>query len=117
VEELRVLVVTCPEAIQSARPPFRQLLAQLSDSESSSLTCCVLGDDARLGKKAAERKVKMQVVGVFAVEAVLLAVLRQQLDLTESSSSHRIDVRALMVSDSSTGSKKTKQKERNSRRS
>jgi len=105
-------VVTCPEAIQSARPPYRQLLAALSDAEAAaSLTYCVLSNSvAMLGKKADETKSKIQVVGVFAVEAVLLAVLRQQLDLTESASSHRIDVRALLVSDSSTGSKKTKPK-------
>lgn len=128
-EALSVLVVTCPEAIQAARPPFRQLLAQLLDTESATLTCQIVGDgnDATgpgKKKKPAEdgqigaQVVGVQVVGVFAVEAVLLAALRQELDLTESANSHRIDLRALLPVNSNANSNgpKKKDKDKSSRR-
>ena len=123
-EALSVLVVTCPEAIQAARPPFRQLLAQLLDTESATLTCQIVGDgnDAtgpgKKKKPAGDGQIGAQVVGVFAVEAVLLAALRQELDLTESANSHRIDLRALLPVNSNANSNgpKKKDKDKSSRR-
>lgn len=127
-EVLSVLVVTCPEAIQKAQLPFQQLLAQLMEPDSVALTYSTQisgdGSDATgLGKKkkaaAGDEKVTgVHVVGVFAVEAVLLAALRQELDLTESPNSHRIDLRALMPANNSnatsnaTKNKKDKDKSR-----
>lgn len=126
-EVLSVLVVTCPEAIQKAQLPFRHLLAQLMETDSATLTYSIRlssdGSDATgMSKKkqpaGSENITGVHVVGVFAVEAVMLATLRQELDLTESPTSHRIDIRSLMptISNSTAnGTKNKKDKEKNRR--
>ena len=72
-----MVIVTCQEAVKKAKPPFARLLAAARDEQT-------VGGKDKEGLEGAGKRI----MGVFGIDLVFLAVLRQQIDFESS----RMDV-------------------------